>query len=110
MRWPNFLSYLFLASIYTTFPLAISAFGKVLRRMYGCSYGSCNASYWCSFTEIDCGSDYSLAEFIASLIDTGMWSLLTVPTGLLIITLLVVIQIITLSLKFIRDRDRSSRR
>ncbi len=111
MRCKNFFFTLFCASIYTTFPLIISGYGKLLRRIYGCRYGFCNASTWCSFTKIECENNSRLAHYIANLIDTGWFALFTVPTGLLVIILLVVVQII---LKLVRKRrnrlnNRSSR-
>ena len=112
MRWKNFFFTLFCALIYTTLPLIISGYGKALKRIYGCRYDEfCNASTWCSFTKIECDINSQLANYIATLIDMGLFALFTVPTGLLAIILLVVVQII---LKLVRKRrnrlnNRSSR-
>ena len=106
MRWKNFFRSLFFVFIYMIFPLIISVIGKILKRIYGCNYERCNANL-CFSTLISCGSNHSLADFLVGLIDTAWFSLITVPTGLLVIILLILIQVI-IWLKIIRER-RSNR-
>ncbi len=107
MRCKNFFVSLFFVFIYMIFPLIISVSGKILKRIYGCNYERCERSYLC-FTKISCGSNHRLADYLEQVIDTALFSLITVPIGLLVIILLILIQVIIIWIKVIRKR-RSNR-
>lgn len=109
MRWKNFSLLLGILLIYTTFPLIIAHLGGTIATIYGCTDRYTNAQFTLS-PKLQCGENYDLAHRLEGMINMVWLSLLTIPTGKLAITLLVVVQIIRLLLKFLRNRNRSNQR
>lgn len=107
MRWKNFFGCSALILIFGIFPLFISIVGKIQKRLYGCSYDvRCDASFFCGATKINCENNHRLADYIAQLIDFGLYKIITIPISLYLIVMLVFIQLITLLVKFHHRRNR----
>ena len=81
----------FSVGIYMIFPLIISGSGKILKRMNGCNYRQTNANFPMG-VYLDCGGNEVLEAQLKSLIDVEGFVILTIPTGLLLISLLLLVR------------------
>lgn len=108
MRWTKFFLLLGIGLLYSTSPLIISKIGYFLAtKMYGCTERRSNASLLVHI-KLVCGGNERLTDYWEQTISMDILAILTVPTGLLAICLLVVVQVISLLLKFARNRNRRS--
>ena len=78
-------------------------------RFYGCNYRESNAHIPFG-VYLNCGGDAALETRLASSINMIFLAVFTVFTGIVAIILLILIQSISLALKFIRKRNHLNKR
>lgn len=104
MRWRKFFLLLGIGLLYSNFPWIISKTSYFLAtKMYGCTERRSNASLLV-FIKLECGENERLADYWEQMISMDLLALVTVPTGLLAISSLVVVQVISLLL-FAQNRN-----
>jgi hypothetical protein len=98
MGWKNFFCKLCLTIIYMIVPLMVSIYGRILKRIYGCNYRVSNA-YFSLGVHLDCQGNFQLESSLERIINMDFIAILTIPTGLIVIFILLTTQIIILGLK-----------